>query len=131
MEKNRSSLSRRNIAMGLLGGAALGPPATEGMIRRVFAMGARSYPQGVQRLQGQATINGRPAQIGDIVSPGDAVATGPDSQIIFVSGRAVFLVRDDSHITFDSDAELILLEKMVGRRPPFVSQDWGYQPGSY
>lgn len=61
-------------------------------------MGDRSHPQGIRKLEGEVRINGVAGKIGDPVSPGDVVTTGPRSMAVFVVGRAVFLIREESRL---------------------------------
>jgi len=56
-------------------------------------------------------IHGTAAHEGRVILPGDAVRTGPDSEVVYAMG---------------TEAELIMLATLVGRRPPFVTP--GYQP---
>ena len=67
-------------------------------------MGARDFPQGVQKLQGNVLINGRPAAIGDLVGENDVVTTGPDAMVVFVIGQGVYLLRDNTRFEFSRDA---------------------------
>ena len=103
---------RRKFLVRLLSGAGMLSGLSRLSVRSVAAMG--QHPQGVRKIEGSAAINGQPVQIGDIVSVGDTVTTGPDGTVIFV-------------VVNHTDAELILLESMAGRRPPFVqSESHGY-----
>ena len=49
--------------------------------------------QGVNRVRGEATVNGRPAKQGMLVRAGDEVATGADAEIVFVRERDAMLLR--------------------------------------
>lgn len=64
------------------------------MARLREALAADAVKQGVARVRGEVRIDGRMARPGLEVKPGDTVVTG-------------------------RDAELILLESLVGRKVPF------------
>lgn len=53
---------------------------------------------GINRLDGTAAINGRPAHAGDPVQLGDRVSTGHGSQAVIVVGSDAFLLRARSTI---------------------------------
>lgn len=76
-------------------------------------MGTRSYPQGMQKIQGEVRINGIPAEIGTPVKQGDVVTTGPDSFAIFVVGKSVYLLRDNTRLELDSEISDKYKEKIV------------------
>jgi hypothetical protein len=97
-------ISRRIwLARAAAGGTAL---ALAGM-RRALAQGA--VAPGVARVRGDVRINGRPAQRGMEVKPGDVITTGRDAQLVVVVGRDAFLVRADSRIELSGDAKRRLL----------------------
>lgn len=87
----------------MAGGTAL---ALAGL-RRALAQGA--VAPGVARLRGDVRINGKPAQRGMDVGPGDAVTTGRDAELVVVVGRDAFLIRADSRIELSGDAKRRLL----------------------
>jgi hypothetical protein len=111
-------------------------------MRLAIAMGALDHKQGMRTVKGDVKINDVAADVGAIVNIGDTAMTGSDGYAIFVIKRSVYLVRENSTITLDqepdnekkdkvifvltvinhTDEELILLESMVGRRPPFVDR---------
>ena len=83
--------SRRRFLAALAGAA--GGAWFPGLIRAALAMGGRFFPIGIQKLEGDVRINGKPAGLKDPVNPGDLVETGPDAMAVFVIGRDVLLVR--------------------------------------
>ncbi len=89
----RRAFLRRLAASGALGAAGL-----TGLISRALARG--DLPPGVNRLEGTATVNGRPAQNGTPVSLGDRVATGRASQAVIIVNDDAFLMRADTAIDF-------------------------------
>ena len=54
--------------------------------------------QGVNRVRGEATVNGGPAKQGMLVRAGDKVATGADAEIVFVLDRDAMLLRRHSNL---------------------------------
>ena len=85
---NRRELMRY-LAAG--GGAALG-----NLVASAFAKG--DIPPGVNRLDGTATVNDRPAKVGTPVQLGDRIATGRGSQAVIVVGKDAFLLRSQTTI---------------------------------
>jgi hypothetical protein len=99
-------ISRRIwLARAAAGGAAL----ALGMMRLRDALAADAVETGVSRVRGDVRINGKPAQRGMEVGPGDAIATGRDAELVVVVGRDAFLVRADSRIELSGDAKRRLL----------------------
>jgi hypothetical protein len=82
------------------GGAAL----AVGMARLRQALAQGAVPPGVARARGDARVNGKPAQRGMQVKPGDVVTTGRDAELVIVVGRDAFLVRAQSRIELSGDA---------------------------
>lgn len=76
-------------------------------LRRALAMGA--VEAGVARVRGDARINGKPAQRGMEVRPGDVITTGRDAELVVVIGRDAFLVRANSRIELGGDATRLLV----------------------
>jgi hypothetical protein len=93
------------LARAAAGGAAL----ALGMMRLRDALAADAVEKGVSRVRGDVRINGKPAQRGMEVGPGDAVTTGRDAELVVVVGRDAFLVRADSRIELSGDAKRQLL----------------------
>lgn len=87
----KTRISRRTwLARAAAGGATL----ALGLARLRDALAAGTVEKGVYRVRGDVHINGTPAQQGMVVALGDTIDTG-------------------------RDAELILLESLVGRKVPF------------
>lgn len=113
MRKTDIDKYRRQFIMTMLGGGALGLTGLPGFVRAVYGMGAFSYPQGMQKIEGDVKINGIPAQVGAQVAPGDVVTTGPDSLAIFVINKNVYLVRDNTRVDLSSETSEEFKEKIV------------------
>jgi len=93
----------------LLMASAFGAAGASGLMREVLAAG--DLPPGLHRLDGSATVNGKPAKSGDKVNLGDRVATGPKSQAVVVLKGDAFLMRADTVI--EVKGEQGLLSEMV------------------
>jgi len=94
-----NGISRREwLSRTAAGGAAL----ALGMVELRQALAADAVQKGVARVNGEATIAGRPARRGMEVKPDDVVATGRDGEVVFVVGRDAFLARSNSRIELSS-----------------------------
>ena len=69
----------------------LGAGGISAFLADVLAKG--DVPPGINRLEGTATINGKPAQVGTPVTVGDKISTGRDSQAVVVVGGDAMLMR--------------------------------------
>lgn len=87
----------------LLRGAAAATIAA-GMLHLRAALAAGTLPPGVAQVKGDVRINGKPAERGQRVAPGDVIVTGRDGELVFVAERDAFLVRANSRIEFGSAA---------------------------
>lgn len=87
------------------GGAAL----ALGMGQLRQALAANAVEKGIARVRGDVRINGKPAERGMEVGPGDAVTTGRGAELVVVVGRDAFLARADSRIELSGDAKRRLL----------------------
>jgi hypothetical protein len=68
------------------------------LIESARAMGRFGYRQEMQRVTGGVRLNGKPAPVGTPVNYGDTVETGKPGMAIFILGKAVFLVRDNTRL---------------------------------
>jgi hypothetical protein len=93
--------ARRRALLALAAGIGL-PAALRLALAQSFAK------QGVRTVQGDMRINGKPAEAGTLVRPGDAIVLGNAAVATFVVGQDAFLMRGDSH------AELIGSGLLVG-----------------
>jgi hypothetical protein len=78
-----------------------------GYLRHVLAMGA--VPPGVYRARGDVRINGKPAQTGMELRPGDVVTTGRDAELVVVVGKDAFLMRANSRVEYSGDAAKLIV----------------------
>jgi len=87
--------SRRD-ALRLLAAGVLGPAGLGGWMAEALAAGTVDGAQGVARVDGQATVNGKLAKVGMPVQAGDRVVTGKNAQVVIVVGKDAFLLRDQT-----------------------------------
>ena len=92
-------------ALGVLGLGGL-----HAAISRALAAG--DLPPSLHRLDGTATVNGRPAKVGMPVALGDRIATGPASQAVVVLKGDAFLLRAQTVIEVGG-REGLLTEMLV------------------
>jgi hypothetical protein len=91
--RRRRALLRMLAASGTLGAAGL-----SGWISQALAKGDLGETQGIVRLEGRLTVDGKPAKVGTPVNLGERVATGSASRAVVVVGRDAFLLRADTII---------------------------------
>lgn len=93
--KRRRRLLKILAAAGLLEGAGL-----SGLISRALANGNNPIAAGLHSFRGTVSINGQPARSGMLIKAGDTVATGRNSEAVYVIGQDAFLQRDNSSVIF-------------------------------
>jgi hypothetical protein len=94
---------RRRLLKSLAAAGLLTAAERIGLVRAALAAGARPVPPGLHKLKGMVTVNGRPAREGQLVKPGDTVATGPGAEALYVIGEDAFLQRESSTVNFGAD----------------------------
>jgi hypothetical protein len=90
-------IERRLFLQGMTAGAAGG---LTGLIQRALAADAKSPRQGIIRINGDVSVNGKPAQVGTPVMPGETVSTGAGSQAVFVINDNAFMQRANGRVDF-------------------------------
>src|SRR2546422_1649040 len=91
--------------------AGIGLPAA---FRRALAQ--TSAKQGVRTVQGDMRINGKPAEAGTLVRPGDAIVLGNGAVATFVVGQDAFLMRGGSRAELIGSGLLVsALQLVTGR----------------
>ena len=99
--------ARRRAVFAALG-AGIGLPAA---LRRALAQS--SGKQGIRTAQGDIQVNGKPAEPGTPVRPGDAIATGKGAYATFVVGQDAFLVREASRAELIGSGLLVSALRLV------------------
>ncbi len=100
MKKNGLKSGRRTW----LHGAAAATMVAAGMLKLRGALAAGTLPPGIAQIKGDVRINGKPAERGQRVGPGDVVVTGKGAELVVVLEKDAFLVRADSRVEFGSAA---------------------------
>jgi hypothetical protein len=98
-----TSTARRRLIARLMAGSALASGGMSAFLSRALAKGDLGHAQGVQRLDGTATVGGRPASLGTPVALGDRVTTGPGSSAVLVVGQDAFLMRANTVIVVSGE----------------------------
>lgn len=94
---------------------ALAAGGIAAIIQRALAAGASPATPGLRRLRGNVLVNGEPAREGQIVAPGDTVATGPGAEAIYVIGQDAFLQRESSVVRFGADVAADFMRVLTGK----------------
>lgn len=97
------NLKRRSFLKGAGTFSALAALDGSALLRFACAMGSGNYPQGIRRMKGDVLINAIPASVGNIVKFGDTVATGRNSEAVFVIQTSVYLLRDNTKIVLSEE----------------------------
>jgi hypothetical protein len=78
-----------------------------------LALAQSSATQGVRNTRGEVTINGKPAEPGSLVRPGDAIETSMRGYATFVVGEDAFLVRENSRAELIGSGVLVSAMQLV------------------
>ncbi len=112
MRKDPINPERRRFLSQVLSCGVLGI-GMPGIIHSAFAMGSADYPQGMRKIEGIVKINETATQIGAIVKAGDIVSTGAAGLAIFVIGKDVYMLRDNTRLELGSEASENFKESAV------------------
>ena len=81
-----------------------------------LALAQSSAKQGVRTVQGDMRINGKPAEAGTLVRPGDAIVLGEGAVATFAVGQDAFLMRGGSRAELIGSGLLVsALQLVTGR----------------
>lgn len=89
--------------------------ALSSLVPSGFAASATPIIPGVRRMVGEVSVNGKPAHAGQLIQPGDEIATGPGSEAIFVMGQDAFLLRDTSVVRFGAASAASFMRIVTGK----------------
>jgi len=93
-----SNTMRRHLLKLFVAGALTGI-GFNGLVRHALAAGSGpKRKQGIYKLEGKATFNGKSLQVGDVPTLPLTVITGANTQLVFVVGADAFLMRSNSHL---------------------------------
>jgi hypothetical protein len=96
MKKSAEKSGRRQW----LRGAAAAAMVAAGMLKLRTALAAGTLPPGIAQFKGDVRINGKPAERGQRINPGDVIVTGKGAELVFVAEKDAFLVRGNSHVEY-------------------------------
>jgi hypothetical protein len=80
-----------------------------------LAMGQKPLQSGIRRIKGDVRLNGSPARVDQAVLPGDTIATGANSEVLYVMANNAYLMRDNSVIQFVQDGAVGVLRLITGK----------------
>lgn len=104
---------RRTVLLQLAAAGLLGN--IPGLIRAALAAGDKPIASGIYKIDGTVTVNGQSARLGMLIKPGDTVATGPKSEVVYVVGQNAFLQRDNSTVNLLGESVLAGLRIVSGK----------------
>jgi hypothetical protein len=93
----------RSMRRRVLRLAALTVGGMSGLLSDALAKGDLGGQQGVVRLEGEATIDGKRAAVGTPVALGSRVATSANGKAVVVVGQDAFLLRESSVIVVQGE----------------------------
>ena len=99
-------IQRRRALLALAAG--IGLPTALGR-----ALAQTSAKHGVRTVQGDMRINGKPAEVGTLVRPGDAIVLGDGAVATFVVGQDAFLMRGGSRVELIGSGVLVSALQLV------------------
>ncbi|MBF0229121.1 MAG: FecR domain-containing protein [Desulfamplus sp.] len=95
-------LNRRDAIKTIISSTLVCATGVNVLGNSAYAMGKAEIPQGVQKVEGDVTINNITAKVGDILSPDDVIVTGKNSSVIFTFGDSSCLMRENSKLTVEN-----------------------------
>jgi len=90
------------LALGVI---AAGLPAGNALAQGLLGSRPGRLPPGrsIYRIKGTASVNGKPATLETVIRPGDTVATGKDSELVFAVGGHAMILRNDTRMVIQGD----------------------------
>ena len=88
-----------------LGVFASGLPVGDALAQSIFGSRPSKLPpsQSIYRLQGQASVNDKEANLQTRINPGDTVKTAPGSEIVFVVNTNAMVMRGGSTVVIEKE----------------------------
>src|SRR6266850_1202223 len=102
----RMHIQRRRALLNLAAGIGM-----SAALRRALAQS--SAKQGVRVVQGDMRINGKPAEAGTLVRPGDTIALANGALATFVVGQDAFLMRGNSRAELIGSGVLVSALQLI------------------
>jgi hypothetical protein len=107
MTKAERRLFLQLMAAGVAGGLS-------GVIRGALAADSRGATAGFRQVRGEVTVNGNPAQVGDVVNRGDQVVTGKDAHAVYVVADSAFMQRSNANVSFTASGTASFMRVVTG-----------------
>lgn len=104
MQTQAQFFSRRTFLRLMIGTGGLVGVNLPAVLRNALALGLSKPPVGMYAVKGDVRINQVAAQTGSPVHPGDTVTTGDEAMAIFLIGKDVYLVRENTHLELGSES---------------------------
>ena len=97
---------RRSFLVRLLAAGAFAFALPLAAQRRVLAEVPGPMPPGrsIYKLKGNVRVNGQPASLASVITPGDLIETGADGFVIFVVGKDAFILRANGSLQLSANA---------------------------
>lgn len=73
------------------------------------ALAAGRVEKGVYRVRGEVLVNGAPVKEGADLRAGDLIVTGPRAELLFVTDRDAYLIRENSRVELGGQAGQLLV----------------------
>ncbi len=80
-----------------------------------LAMGQKPLQSGIRRIKGDVRLNGSPARVDQAVLQGDTIATGANSEVLYVMANNAYLMRDNSQVRFLMDGAVSVMRVVTGK----------------
>ena len=102
---------RRRLLIQALAAGAFSAAFTEkaALAASIFGKPPGKLPPGqsIYRLDGNVTVNDKPADMTTLIKPNDKVETGPKSEIVFVVGGNSMILRENSHLKMEGKEDKV------------------------
>ena len=63
--------------------------------------------QQIHRLKGSVTVNNQPATTASIITPGDEIITGENTEFVFHQGKDAYLLRSNTRIKLEGQSSIV------------------------
>lgn len=96
-----------SLSAGMAGGLT-------GLVRQALAADTDAIGQGIRRIHGEVSVNGKPAREGTPIRRGDTISTGQNSDAIYVLDDDAFYQRAGSRVDFGKSSAATFLRVLTG-----------------
>ncbi len=96
---------RRILIQALTAGLFSGAPGADALAQSIFGSRPTKLPAGqsIYRINGQATVNDKPATLDTKINPGDTLKTAKDSEMVFVVNSNAMIVRSNATVIIEKE----------------------------